>query len=191
MMVAINNMKIKEVIVVEGRDDTAAINRSVEAETIETHGFGMSEGMWTQISTAYQTSGIIVLTDPDYAGEQIRSKIKVRFPLCKEAFLPRNKALKGTNIGVENATPEDIREALSKAKCTEKANADTFTMEDMIKCGLTGSDGSRKKREQIADALGTGYGNVKKLLSKLNGFNITREEFYGVIQSIDNKSNKE
>ena len=32
--------KINEVIVVEGRDDTAAINRAVEAKTIETHGCG-------------------------------------------------------------------------------------------------------------------------------------------------------
>ena len=39
-------MRIKEIIVVEGRDDTAAINRAVEAETIETHGFGMLKEEW-------------------------------------------------------------------------------------------------------------------------------------------------
>ena len=34
---------IKEAIIVEGRDDTAAIRRAVSAMTIETHGFGMPE----------------------------------------------------------------------------------------------------------------------------------------------------
>ena len=68
-------LKIEEVIVVEGRDDTAAINRGVEAVTIETHGFGMSENMWKLIDSAYKTKGIIVFTDPDYAGENIRRKI--------------------------------------------------------------------------------------------------------------------
>lgn len=184
-------MKIKEIIVVEGRDDTAAINRSLEAQTIETHGFGMSDVMWKQISKVVDTRGIIVFTDPDYAGEQIRRKIKERFPGCKEAFLPKNKALKGNNIGVENATPEDIREALSKARCTENKAEETFTMADMVECGLTGDPGSRAKREALADAIGIGYGNLKSLLSKLNGFGISREEFYGIIQSIDNKGNKE
>jgi ribonuclease M5 len=32
---------IKEIIVVEGRDDEAAIKRAIEAETIATHGFGI------------------------------------------------------------------------------------------------------------------------------------------------------
>ena len=35
--------KIREVIIVEGRDDTAAVLRAVDAQTIETHGFGMSD----------------------------------------------------------------------------------------------------------------------------------------------------
>lgn len=184
-------MKIKEIIVVEGRDDTAAINRSLDAETIETHGFGMSDAMWKQIEKAAETRGIIVFTDPDYAGEQIRSKIRKRFPDCKEAFLPQVKALKGSNIGVENATPDDIREALKKARCTENTGNAIFSMEDMVSCGLAGGPGSREKREKVADALGIGYGNVKTLLAKLNGFGIAREEFYGVIQSIDHKSNQE
>ncbi len=36
---AMDKMIIKEAIIVEGRDDTAAINRAVSALTIETHGF--------------------------------------------------------------------------------------------------------------------------------------------------------
>ena len=38
-------IKIEEIIVVEGRDDTAAIKRAVTAQTIETHGFGMNKEM--------------------------------------------------------------------------------------------------------------------------------------------------
>ena len=34
---------IKEAIIVEGRDDTTAIRRAVDAVTIETHGFGMPD----------------------------------------------------------------------------------------------------------------------------------------------------
>lgn len=184
-------MIIKEIIVVEGRDDTAAINKAVDAETIETHGFGMSEEMWDQIEKADEKRGIIVFTDPDHAGEQIRKKIKERFPGCKEAFLPKAEALRGDDIGVENASPEAIREALKKARCTEEAAEEAFVMEDLVECGLCGAPGSRERREAVADRLGIGYGNSRSMLSKLNSYGITREDFYGVIQSIDNKTDKE
>ena len=65
---------IKEVIVVEGRDDTNAINRAVRAVTIETHGFGISKETWEKIAAAYENKGIIIFTDPDHAGEEIRKR---------------------------------------------------------------------------------------------------------------------
>ena len=61
--------------------------RAVDAVTIETHGFGIREETWQLIEKAYQTKGIIVFTDPDTAGEQIRRRIMKRFPEAKEAFL--------------------------------------------------------------------------------------------------------
>lgn len=59
--------------------------------TVETHGFGMPETMWAVIDKAYRSQGIIVFTDPDYAGEKIRRKITAKYPDCKQAFLPRAK----------------------------------------------------------------------------------------------------
>ncbi|MBR5489075.1 MAG: ribonuclease M5, partial [Firmicutes bacterium] len=46
-------MIVKEIIVVEGRDDTAAIKRAVDANTIETHGFGIRKETWDLIEKAY------------------------------------------------------------------------------------------------------------------------------------------
>lgn len=176
--------KIREVIIVEGRDDTAAVNRAVEAQTIETHGFGMSDRMWEQIETAARTRGIIIFTDPDRAGENIRRKVKERFPEAGEAFVPRDRATRGGNIGVENASPEAIREALARAHCTKQESGGTFTMKDLEEAGLCGGKGSRQRREKIAAILGIGYGNSRRMLARLNGFGITREEFYGAIRSI-------
>lgn len=107
--------RIEEIIVVEGRDDTAAIRQAVDAVTIETHGFGIRPETWDLIEKAYQTKGIIVFTDPDTAGEQIRRRIMERFPASKEAFLDRSRATKDGDIGIENASPDSIREALAKA----------------------------------------------------------------------------
>lgn len=179
---AMNRPKIEQVLIVEGRDDTCAVNRAVDAMTIETHGFGMSDEMWQRIDRAHRTSGIIILTDPDRAGENIRKKILERYPDAGQAFLPRDKALKKSNIGVENAKPEDIAEAIEKAlknmrsqKRTEAS--DTFTTEDMDRFGLSGGPGASERRARLGDALGIGYGNGKTFLKRLNAFGITREEF--------------
>ena len=40
----------------EGRDDTAAVKRAVDAQTIETHGFGIKKQTWELIEKAYQES---------------------------------------------------------------------------------------------------------------------------------------
>lgn len=206
-------IKIEEIIVVEGRDDTAAIKRAVTAQTIETHGFGMNEEMWRRIDRAYKSCGVVLFTDPDRAGENIRRKIKERYPLCKEAFLPRREAVKKGNLGIENAAPEAIVEALLKTRSiksaglpdedaeekgerlsdedAEEKSAGLFTVRDMDSNGLSSGKGSRKKREKIGEMLGIGYGNAKTFLSKLNGYGVTREEFYGAVQSIGDTRDKE
>lgn len=171
--------KIREAIIVEGKDDTAAVKQAVSAIIIETHGFGMPEYIWPVIDRAYRERGIIVLTDPDYAGEKIRREIARRYPDCKHAFLPQGKAMKKGDIGVENAAPQDIREALQNARCTaEGSNGDVLTMEDMLVLGLTGSSDARRRREKLGNLLSIGYGNSRTFLRKLNQFGISREELY-------------
>ena len=58
---------IKEVIVVEGRDDIDAVQKAVNADIIATHGYGISKATIDRIENAYKTRGIIILTDPDLA----------------------------------------------------------------------------------------------------------------------------
>ena len=85
-------MKIKEVIVVEGRDDTAAVKRAIQADTIETNGSAIDDEIIEQIRHAAEKRGVIVLTDPDYPGEKIRSIIEKNIPGVKHAFIPQNQA---------------------------------------------------------------------------------------------------
>ena len=69
---------IDEAIVVEGRDDEIALLKAVDALIIKTHGFGIRQETWTLMEKAYREKGIIVFTDPDFSGEEIRRKITAR-----------------------------------------------------------------------------------------------------------------
>jgi len=179
-------MRIKETIVVEGRDDTAAIRRAVDALTIETHGFGISADTWQLIHKAYETTGIIVFTDPDFAGEQIRKRIMSRFPEAAQAYLDRLEASASGDVGIENGSPEAIREALSKCKSGASAESDfgSFTREDLLAAGLWGGPNSAEKRRMAGKILGIGYGNCNHFLRKLNQFHISKEEFDEAIHHI-------
>ena len=189
-------MKISEIIVVEGRDDTQAVKRAVDCETIETHGFGIRASVWQSLDRAYKTKGLIIFTDPDHAGDTIRRKIKERYPDCKEAFLPRPKADKDGDIGVENAAPEDIREALQKVRRRADADAEgpcaeeKITWEMMTAAGLTGTPDSRARREALSEKLGISYGNAKAMLSHMNAFGVTTGEFNEAVRAIDDKTDK-
>ena len=68
--------KIKETIVVEGRDDVTAVKAAVDAELIIVNGFAVRKRTTLEkIRVAQERTGVIVFTDPDFAGEKIRKTI--------------------------------------------------------------------------------------------------------------------
>ena len=55
---------IKEIIVVEGRDDVTAVKRALDCELITTGGFGFPKGVMERIKAAQARRGVIIFTDP-------------------------------------------------------------------------------------------------------------------------------
>ena len=164
---------IKEIIVVEGKDDISAVKRAVDAEIISTSGLGLTEKTIDLIKKASENRGVIILTDPDFPGKKIRNMISSQIENCKHAFIPRDKANKKGNIGVENATPEAIREALANARAEVLDRRTEFSNEDMLYYGLVGNDNASKIRSKLGDILGIGYCSAKQFLKMLNKYGIT------------------
>ncbi len=176
---------IKEIIVVEGKDDIAAVKSAVDAEVIATGGFGYNRKFIENLKLIAEKRGIIILTDPDHAGENIRKELSRHIKNCKHAFLPQGKAFKKGDIGVENATREDIMEAIKKARPVIADKRQEFSKEDLIREGLIGGPNSKEKREKLGDLLGIGYCNGKQFLNRLNNFGITRDEFVRALERIE------
>ncbi len=177
-------MIIKEVIVVEGKDDAAAVKKAVDAEIIITHGYGITGETFKRIEFAQKRTGVIIFTDPDFAGEKIRKRISERIKGCKHAFLPREEATKDDDIGIENASVESIREALSKVRMEIKFKKKEFSQRDLLLKDLVGTDNAAKRRDKLGKILGIGYCNSKQFLNRLNNYGITREEFERAIERI-------
>lgn len=168
---------IKEVIVVEGKSDTIAIKRAVEADTIETGGSAISKSVIERIKRAQKTRGVIIFTDPDFQGERIRKIISQAVPGCKHAFIKREEGKGKRNLGVEYATPETIRKSLAEVRTEAAAPEEQISMDDLIDAGLVGGKGASEKRMALGEKLGIGYANARQLHKRLQMLQITREEF--------------
>ena len=167
---------IKEIIVVEGKADISAVKRAVEAQVISTNGLGINQKIINIIKKASKNKGIIILTDPDYPGKKIRNILASEIENCKHAFIPRDKANKNGDIGVENASVQAIIEALKNARAEVAESRQEFSYNDMVYYELAGNDNAAKRRGMIGDELGIGYCSAKQFLKRLNSFGITREE---------------
>jgi len=172
-------MKIKEAIVVEGKDDKAAVLLALEANVICTSGYGLNNKIIADIRAAYEKTGIIIFTDPDHAGEEIRKRLTELFPNAKHAFLTQDEAHKNGDIGIENAKPQSIIEAIEKSHAIESESSGEFTMDDMFEMGLSGLPDSAKRRQALGKKLGIGNANTKSFLKKLNYMGITKKMING------------
>jgi len=172
-------IKIQEVIVVEGKDDTANLKRFYEVDTYETRGSAISDDDLERIEKLHDLRGVIVFTDPDYNGERIRKIIMEAIPTVKRAFLQRNEArpkskTKGRSLGIEHASFEDLEKALAGVRgyYDDEHNFD-ITKSDLMRLGLLMGSDSRKRREYLGEKLRIGYCNGKQLLKRLNLFGIS------------------
>ena len=188
-------LRIKEVIVVEGRYDKNTLSQVVDAVILETAGFGIfnDAAKRSLLKTLAETRGLIVLTDSDGAGFMIRNHIRgcVDPKLVKHAYIPdiygkeRRKTApsKEGKLGVEGMRPEILLEALRRAGATfddspAEEHPASISKADLYARGLSGREGSRERRLRLLRSLSLPEKmSADAMLDVLNAL-MTREEFY-------------
>lgn len=164
-------VKIKEVIVVEGRYDRNALLQVVDATVLETQGFGIfrDKKQLDLLRRAAEKRGLIVLTDSDGGGFVIRNYLKGAIPsqYVRQAYIPdilgkeRRKSAPGKEgkLGVEGMTPQVLIEALRRCGATfleedaPRARGD-MTKSDLVELGLSGGQNSAAARLFLLRKLG-------------------------------------
>ena len=171
---------IREVIVVEGVNDTRRLKSFFDVDTIETHGMGLGKDTIRMIEETAEKRGVILFLDPDTPGEKIRSRLNEVIPGLKNAFLMKEDARTKKKVGIEHASKEALEEAL-KNLVTYRESADSLTDEEFFRLGLKGDDGSAARREKVARVFHLGRCNAKTMFRRLNMLGITVEEIGQVL----------
>ncbi len=163
-------VKVREVIVVEGRYDKNTLSQIVDATILETRGFGImkDKAMQNLLRRTAEARGLILLTDSDGAGFVIRNYLKRVIPHkhLKQAYIPdipgkeRRKAAPGKEgkLGVEGMKPEVLLQALRRAGATfegetESKSCGELSKTDLYDLGLSGRPDSARKRAALLRSL--------------------------------------
>ena len=171
---------IKEVIVVEGKNDTKRLKEFFDVDTIETHGLGLNEGTIEYIKNVNDKRGIILFLDPDTPGEKIRNRLNNEIAGLKNAFVMKEDARTSKKVGIEHASKEILEEALNNL-ITYTDSLNSISEEEFYSLGLKGENDSVLKREKISKYFHLGKCNGKTMFKRLNMLGITYDDIVKVI----------
>ena len=194
-------LRIKQAIIVEGRYDKIRLSNITDAVVICTNGFSIYKDREKQelIKSLAAKTGIIILTDSDSAGFQIRSFIRsiVKQGEVLNAVTPdilgkeRRKAQpsKQGKIGVEGIPDELIEQALINAGAVPEESpvdrGEPITRADLMDCGLIGGENCTQRRQRLQRYLGLPELLSAKLLLEVVNKMYTRSGFLEAVRKLD------
>lgn len=132
MRTDMEKVRVKEVIIVEGKYDLNALKQVLDATILTTDGFGIfhNREKLDLIARMAQARGVVLLTDSDGAGFVIRNYLKGSLDsnLVKHAYIPdvfgkerrKNAPSKEGKLGVEGMRPEVLLDVLRRAGATSR-----------------------------------------------------------------------
>ncbi len=194
-------LRVKEVIVVEGRYDRNKLRQIVDADILCTDGFAIFRERERQalLRRLAEKRGLIILTDSDGAGSVIRGFLNgiVDPRYVKNAFIPdiqgkekrKSSPSREGKLGVEGMTPEILLRALAAADATmdecPAAPRGDITPAELYALGLSGGENSAEKRRRLQRALGLPERmSTKQLLTVLNIL-VQRDELAELLAAIE------
>ena len=172
---------IKEVIVVEGVNDTKRLKSFFDCETIETHGLGLKKETVELIKQINNTRGVILFLDPDTPGEKIRNRLNSEIPNLKNAFVLKENAKTKKKVGIEHADKQTLLEALNNL-VTYTDNVDSLSLQEFNELGLSGQLDSVIKRDKLSKYYHLGKCNAKTMLKRLNMLHLTYAQINEVLK---------
>ena len=192
-------IKIKQAIIVEGKYDKIRLSNLVDAVIIPTNGFELYKNKETAdlIKMLSKKTGIIILTDSDSAGFQIRSRLRsiTRGGEVINVYIPdimgkerRKRAPSAEGkLGVEGVDDEILLEAFRKAGVFAEERIvpkDPITKADLMERGLVGGENSADKRAKLQRRLGLPVRLSANMLLEILNVMYSRGEFFAELEKL-------
>lgn len=167
---------IDGVIIVEGKTDVAFLSSFIDAEFVTTNGYDINQLEIEFVLKASETKKIIILSDSDNAGKQIRNRLNDLIPDAYNALVDITKCDKNNKNGVAECEKDEVINVLSPYFILETPKSEKVTMQNLSQFGLTGDSNSKTLRIKVCKRLRLGICNTKNMLKRINFLGITLQE---------------
>lgn len=185
-------LKIRQVILVEGKYDKIKLESFIDGMILTTDGFRIFKDKEKRelIRTLAKKQGLIVMTDSDVAGFRIRNLVRsvVKDAPVIHVYIPqihgkekrKSAPSKEGTLGVEGLCIELLQKLLEEQGVTSQKAPPAgrqITRVDFLEDGLIGGENSSEKRARLLKRLGLPhYLSTNALLQVINRL-ITYEEY--------------
>lgn len=191
-------IKINEAVIVEGKYDKIKLSNILDALIIETNGFGIYKDKERRdfIRRLAKERGLIILTDSDHSGFQIRNFIAncAKGGSVKHLYIPdvygkerrKEQPSKEGKLGVEGIS-DDILIKLFSDNGVEYENSqprELITNYDLFAAGISGTPQAGKKKKKLLKQLNLPeFLSTNSLLYCLNSM-MSKSEFEALLKSL-------
>lgn len=187
-------IKIKEAVIVEGKYDKIKLSNLIDTLIIETNGFGIykDKSRLDFIRNLAEDRGIVILTDSDHSGFQIRNYISAGIPKdrIRHIYIPdilgkeRRKAepSKEGKLGVEGMSDELLLKLFESVGISAEKSTpiDPVTNYDLYELGISGTPNAKQNKKKFLETLDLPeFLSTNSLLSYINS-SMTREDFLNI-----------
>ena len=192
-------LKLKEVVIVEGKYDKIKLSQILDALIIDVGGFNIfkNKEKIQMIKKLADKNGVLILTDSDHAGFMIRNYLNGIIPQgkIKHAYIPdiigkekRKKTYsKERKLGVEGVDDKIILDAINKVSLKEEEktnNIKEITKMDFYEDELSGRDNSSDKRKKLLKKLNLPENLSQNALIKVLNKTISYDEYKRVVEEL-------
>jgi ribonuclease M5 len=139
-------LKIAQAVIVEGKCDKTVLENVIDATIIPVNGFGIykDKAKHALIRRYAEQHGVILLTDSDNAGRQIRNYLKNVLRGCeiRHVYVPNL-------YEVEDTDSATLRNAFLNFNCQSSTVNRQLTRQRLLDDGLIGAANSAAKRREL------------------------------------------
>ena len=172
-------LTLNRVLVVEGKEDASYLSNYIDSEIVVINGYELSDATISYL----KDKPVLLLLDPDSAGEEIRKKLNRVLNNVTNVFIDIKKCTKGIKNGVAECEIDEILSKLSEYCRVFGEKQPDFTTADLYKLGLSNNKDLRK---YVSERLNLGKCNFKTLNKRLILNNINLEQICAIIEEYKN-----
>ena len=192
-------IKIKEAVIVEGKYDKIKLSNILDAFIVETNGFQIYKDKARRdfIKRLADERGIIILTDSDHSGFQLRNYISMGISKdkIKHLYIPdiygkekrKTEPSKEGKLGVEGIEDKILINLFENAdvEFSESENKELISNYDLFAAGISGGANSKEKRKKLLKSLNLPeFLSTNSLLTYLNS-SVSKDEFLKIIDTLN------